>query len=925
MTWPAVWSRPSSTSPHFGGIWSPRPRLGGQLSRGSQARLTLISAPAGFGKTTLLTAWLAAAAREDRTVAWLSLDEGDRQPATFWTYVITALQVPVPGLGADVLPLLQSAQPPIETVLVAVLNELAGTPNEVHLVLDDYHLVDGPDIRTGMAFLLEHLPPQVHVMISGRADPLLPLSRLRARGELVEVRAADLRFTPEEVAAYLNDVSGLNLAANDIATLGGRTEGWIAALQLAALSMQGREDIGGFIAGFAGDDRYIVDYLVEEVLARQSEQVRTFLLRTCLLDRLSGPLCDAVTGGHDGQATLEGLDRANLFLVPLDDRRHWYRYHHLFADMLQTRLLDERGEEVTDLHRRASRWYDQYGQPAAAVRHALAAGDVERAADLVELAIPALQRGRQEAIIRGWLDVLPDGVVRRRPVLAVGLIGALMSGNEFDGVEKRLRDVEQSLTPVTHDGRHEVPTVAQGMVVGNEAELARLPAAIEMYWAALALVRDDLPATLRHAQLAIDRAAAGDHVVQAGAAGLSGLAYWSGGELEAADRAYSACAQGLRRAGHIADVLGCSVALADIRTTKGRLGDALRTYEQALQLAAPEPGTVLRGTADMYVGLSQIACERGDLQAATQHVLRSRELGEHIGLPQNPYRWRVAMAQILESQHDPAGALTLLDEAQRLYVGDFFPNVRPVPALRARVLAAQGDVSQALGWAREQGLSVDDNLSYIREFEHITLARVLLAQYATDGDTSSLHQIARLLQRLLSAAEAGGRTGSVIEILVVQALTRHAGGDTPSALAPLDRALTLAEPEGYVRVFVSQGPPMATLLTAVAQQRTGWDYGRRLLAACTGDGATAPAAIPGEQVTRLGVGLVEPLSERELDVVHLLATDLDGPDIARRLFVSVNTMRTHTKSIYAKLGVNNRRAAVRRAEELGLLSHTRDR
>ncbi len=296
-----------------------------------------------------------------------------------------------------------------------------------------------------------------------------------------------------------------------------------------------------------------------------------------------------------------------------------------------------------------------------------------------------------------------------------------------------------------------------------------------------------------------------------GAAGLSGLAYWSGGELEAADRAYSACVQGLRRAGHIADVLGCSVALADIRTTKGRLGDALRTYEQALQLAAPEPGIVLRGTADMYVGLSQIACERGDLQAATQHLLRSRELGEHIGLPQNPYRWRVAMAQILESQHDPAGALTLLDEAQRLYVGDFFPNVRPVPALRARVLAAQGDVSQALGWAREQGLSVDDNLSYIREFEHITLARVLLAQYATDGDTSSLHQIARLLQRLLSAAEAGGRTGSVIEILVVQALTRHAGGDTPSALAPLDRALTLAEPEGYVRVFVSQGPPMATL------------------------------------------------------------------------------------------------------------------
>ena len=323
------------------------------------------------------------------------------------------------------LPLLQSAQPPIEAVLAAVLNELSAVPNDVDLVLDDYHLVDGPDIRAGMVFLLEHLPPHVHLVISTRADPLLPLARLRARGELVEVRAADLRFTPDEVAAYLNDVIGLDLSAKDIAALEGRTEGWIAALQLAALSMQGRDDIGGFIAGFAGDDRYIVDYLVEEVLTRQTDQVRTFLLRTCLLDRLSGPLCDAVTGEPGGRATLEALDRANLFVVPLDNNRHWYRYHHLFADMLQAHLQDERPDEIADLHRRASQWYDQDGQPLPAVRHALAAGDVERAADLVELAIPALQRNRQEATIRGWLDVIPDEVVRMRPVLAVGLVGGV--------------------------------------------------------------------------------------------------------------------------------------------------------------------------------------------------------------------------------------------------------------------------------------------------------------------------------------------------------------------------------------------------------------------------------------------------------------------------------------------------------------------
>jgi LuxR family transcriptional regulator, maltose regulon positive regulatory protein len=356
-----------------------RPRLSGRLSRGAASRLTLISAPAGFGKTTLLAEWLADTGT-DRSVAWLSLDEGDRQPASYWTYLITALQAVVPGVGASALQLLQSSQPPIETVLTTVLNELRAVPDDLHLVLDDYHLVDGPDLQAGMTFLLEHLPPQAHLVVSTREDPALPLARLRARGELVEVRAADLRFTLDEAAAYLNDVTGLDLAASDIATLEGRTEGWIAALQLAALSMQGRDDVAGFIAGFAGDDRHIVDYLVEEVLGRQPTDVRDFLVQTSILDRLSGPLCDAVTTQHGGKAMLESLDRANLFVVPLDDSRRWYRYHHLFADVLLTHLLDEHPDRVAALHRRASQWYEQDGEPSPAIRHALAAGDVERAA-----------------------------------------------------------------------------------------------------------------------------------------------------------------------------------------------------------------------------------------------------------------------------------------------------------------------------------------------------------------------------------------------------------------------------------------------------------------------------------------------------------------------------------------------------------------
>jgi LuxR family maltose regulon positive regulatory protein len=368
-----------------------RPRLIARMNRGAESKLTLISAPAGFGKTTLLTKWLPAARVAEKSVAWLSLDPSDNRASTFWTYLVAALQTVAPGVGARALSLLQRPQPPpIETVLATLLNELTAVPNDVALVLDDYHVVDAHDINDGMAFLLEHMPPQIHLVITTRADPALPLARLRARGELVEIRAADLRFTPDEAAAYLNEVMGLGLAASDVAALEERTEGWIAALQLAALSMQGRDDVAGFIAGFAGDDRYIVDYLVEEVLHRQPEHVRSFLLETSILARMTGPLCDAVTGQDGGKVALEALDRGNLFLVPLDDRRRWYRYHHLFADVLRARLLDERPGQVPELHRRACEWYEGYGDRPEAVRHAMAGGDFERAADLVELAIPAL-------------------------------------------------------------------------------------------------------------------------------------------------------------------------------------------------------------------------------------------------------------------------------------------------------------------------------------------------------------------------------------------------------------------------------------------------------------------------------------------------------------------------------------------------------
>jgi LuxR family maltose regulon positive regulatory protein len=903
----------------------PRPRLTERLDRGAASTLMLVSAPAGFGKSTLLAEWLSTAPpapTNERSAAWLSLDQGDNDPASFWTYVIAALRTVVPGVGASTLLLLQEPQPPpIHVVLTTLLNDLGVIANDVILVLDDYHLIDARDVQEGMAFLLEHLPPQMHVVIAGRADPALPLARLRGRGELVEIRAADLRFTPDEAAAYLNEVMGLALTAHDVAALEGRTEGWIAALQLAALSMQGRDDVASFIAGFAGDDRYIVDYLAEEVLARQPEHVRSFLLQTSILSRLSGPLCDAVTGQDGGKAMLESLDRGNLFLVPLDDRRRWYRYHHLFADVLRARVLDEEPDHVHELHTRASQWYERNGDRSEAIRHAMAGEDFEQAADLVELALPTLRQGRQYGTLRLWLEALPEELIRRRPVLSVGYAGALMVRGEVEGVEARLRDAERWLDTTTGDVTPDDHVSLPEMVVVDEKEFRGLPGAIAMYRAGQALLIGDVAGTMTHARRALDLVEQDDHLGRGSPAALLGLAYWTSGDLEEAQAWYADAMASLSKAGHLSDVIGCAIALADIRITQGRLHDAMRIYERELQRATEQAAPALRGAADMHVGMSQLLRERNDLDASRQHLLSSKELGEHAGLPQNRYRWRVAMARMREAEGDLGGALELLNEAERLYVGDFSPNVRPVPTLRARVWVGLGRLGEALGWAYERGLSVDDDLSYLREFEHVTLARVLLAQHTVERADGPLHEATRLLERLLGAAEEGGRTGSVIEILVLQALSHQTQGDIPAALDSLTRALTLSEPEGYVRVFVDEGQPMAALLRTAARVAHGEPTGiaqgsvRRLLAAINRTGDSTPVR----------AGLIEPLSERELDVLRLLGSDLDGPDIARELIVSLNTVRTHTKNIYAKLGVNNRRAAVRRAKELDLLSRTGDR
>ena len=884
---------PSSTSRPLDPLSSRGRASPSAWTRGRDAKLTLVSAPAGFGKTTLLANWLATAQADGRSVAWLSLDQRDNDPAVFWSYVVAALQRAMPALGDATNAALAASPSNAEAIVGGLTADLEAADTDLILVLDDYHVIDSTEVQEGLAFLINHLPPHLQVVIGTRTDPRLPLARLRARGELVEIRAADLRFTPEEAAAYLTGSMGLALTAADVEALEARTEGWIVALQLAALSLQGREDATGFIETFAGDDRFVVDYLVEEVLQRQPEHVRSFLQQTSILTGLTGALCDAVTGDTDGAAMLETLERTNLFVVPLDDQRRWYRYHHLFADMLAARLRAEAPDTIAELHRRASEWYEANDNLPDAIRHAMLADDPMHAGELIEQIAPTMFRDRQEATVRAWLDALPTDVVRARPELAIHYVGSHVVSGDFAGIEPYLDAAEQSLVGYT----------------GPDTPIIRtIPGMVFAYRAAIAQSRGDMAGAAAHARRAYELAHPDDHLARGAAAGLSGLASWTIGDLAAARESWTDSLASLDRANHVADAMGGSLALTDILIAQGRLSEAAAVFEQRLALAARSSNPTERGVGDMHVGLARILCERGDLAAAKEHLDANTALGDASSMPQNPYRARVAAAHVAWAEGDLAGAIELLDDAERVYIGDFFPMVRPIPAIRARVLVAQGKEADALAWARGRGLTIDDDLTYLTEYEHITLALALVAHGRRSRDESTIADALRLLERLRAAAEAGERNGSLIEILAIQTLAYQAQGNMPDAVATLRTAVTLAEPEGYVTTFACLGDHIVGPLKALAKEGTAPAYVRTLLAAIAA-GGDAPQR---EQ------GLIEPLSERELDVLRLLRSELSGPEIARELFVSLNTVRTHTKSIFMKLGVTNRRAAVRAAEELGL-------
>lgn len=875
----------------------PRPRLIERLDEGLAAghKLTLVSAPAGFGKTTLVSEWAAGCGRP---AVWLSLDEADNDPARFLAYFIAALQTVATDVGAGASAALQSSQPPaVEPILTSLLNEIAAVPHSFILVLDDYHLIDSKAIDHTLTFLLEHLPPSVHLVIATREDPSLPLARLRARGQLTELRAADLQFTPVEAAEFLNRVMGLALSDGDVAALETRTEGWIAGLQLAALSMQGHRDTAGFIQAFTGSHRFVLDYLVEEVLKQQPERIQIFLLRTSILARMCGPLCDAVLldPSVPGQETLERIEHANLFLVPLDSERRWYRYHHLFGDLLRRRL--GKPPELADYHLRACEWHETNGGLAEAFHHALAAGDFERAAGLAEAAWPEMERNFQTTVWLGWVEELPNAVVGSRPGLCVTLARAWTDAGEVDKSETWLQNAERALARETLTDKSKTLPATIALIRGDNAQNI-----------------GDLAETLRYTELALQLAPEEDMYLHAHAAITLGFTQWATGDLEASLRALYAWMEDMEEMGNREFAIASVFAMADMLVILGRLGEADKALRQAIRRAeaqGPEAETV---TAHHHLGLALLAHERGDDAAAVRHFESAAELGRRTTLIDWHYRWNLAQARLRESEGAWDAALDLLDEAGQAYVKNPIPILRPIEAHKARIYLKQGRPDMAVAWARSRGLAVSDEVTYPGEYEYLTLARVRLAE----GNFAGVDE---LLERLLTAAEAQKRTGSVIEILLTRALVHQARNDLPQALAALERALAAAEPEGYVRILVDEGDAMRRLLlkfrSAIEKQTAHplKGYAGKLLAAFPSPIETGSQTA----ITKQGDGLIEPLTNRELEILHLIAEGHSNAEIGRRLYLALSTVKGHNLRIFGKLQAQNRTEAVARARELGLL------
>jgi LuxR family maltose regulon positive regulatory protein len=907
----------------------PRGRLVEALGEGLARGRVLVCAPAGSGKTALLADW---ARGGGRPVAWLGLDAGDSDPARFWRYAVAALEEARPGLAGRVGP-----PPPgsSDGLVMVLINELAAGPgpDEVLLVLDDYHLVDSGPVHESVAFLLENLPPGLRVVISSRSDPPLPLARLRARGQLAELRAADLRFTPGEATALLGETAGPGLPGTAVAALVARTEGWAAGLQLAGLSLRGNEDAAGFVAAFSGSHRFVLDYLADEVLDDQPGSVREFLLETSVLERLSGELCDAVTGRADSQAMLQDIERAGLFVVPLDEVRGWWRYHHLFADLLRARLQAEQPGRAVALHRAAAAWCEEHDLADDAVHHALAAADTTWAARLVERHVEELL-GRSEGVtLRRWLSALPPEAVRARPRLCLAQAYSAAQGFQVEALEALLDDAERAYA-VSGDEPYEDPAGRTSSVLAN------VPAAIAFLRASLARLRGDAALAAGYDRQALDHLGEDEWLMRSFVGWNRAGADWLDGRLGPGERGLAevlaelrAADDAIRRAGgepaevfhavpggaeFFTGFLAMRVCydLGQVQRAQGNLDAALATYRHALDTLGESSQTAHAGMA--HVGLAQVLYERDELTAALDHATQGITLCRQLAYTPPLATGLAVVAWIRHAHGDAAGAREAMSEAGQV---ELSPQVaallNPVPSLRARLLLVQGDVGAAARWATAAGLSPDGEPDYPREPAYLVLARVLLA-YNDPGPALAL------LERLLGAAAGQGRAGSVMEIQALRALALAACGDHAGALGALTEAVTLARRHGYVRVFADEGAPMRALLTQLPVVRPGKQdaagridpaYLAALLRAC-GPAGAVPQRI---RAAATPPGLAEPLTDRELEVLRLLAAGKSNQRIAHDLVVALDTVKKHVTHVLGKLGAANRTEAVARARKLGLI------
>ena len=857
-----------------------RPRLMERLDAGLGGKLTLISAAAGFGKTTLVSAWVAGCGRP---AAWLSLDEGDSDPTRFLAYLIAALQTVAPSVGQGALAALQAPQPPPpEAILTAVLNDLAALPDRLLLVLDDYHAVDAQPVDQAVAFLLQNLPPHLHLVIATREDPPLPLARLRARGQLTELRAAELRFSPVEAAQFLNDAMGLNLSPDQIAVLEARTEGWIAGLHLAALSMQGRVDTGSFIDAFSGSHRFVLDYLVEEVLQQQAADVQEFLLRTAILDRLCGPLCDAVTqdAATAGQATLAELERVNLFIVPLDNERRWYRYHHLFGELLRQRLHQQLpADAIAGLHIRASIWFGDNDLELEAFQHAAAGGDIDRAERLLEgRGMPLLFRGAARPLLR-WLASLPAAALDARPSLWVTYGSALLFISQVAGVEEKLQAAEASLQGVEPDDR-------MRDLIGHIASIR----------ATVAVTQHDAATIVAQSQRALAYLHPANLPVRAAATWSLGYARQLQGDRAAAGQAYAAALAASEPIGHFIITLMSTLGVGNLQETDNQLAAAAQTYRRALQLAGDPPLPVACGA---HLGLARISYQWNELDAAQEHAQQAIHLARQIEYTDRFVACQLLLVRLKLAQGDTAASATLLASAQQAArQQNFVLRMPEIAVLHVLVSLRQGDLAAAAQAAQAH----DAPLSQ---------ARVHLAQ----GDTAAaLAALAAYRQQ----TEVRGWADERLKTMIVQALAHQAHGVRDRAVSLLGEALAAAHPGGFVRLFVDEGPAMAQLLVQAAARGMAPEYTARLLAAFAADQTQPAGSAPPPASTR-AQPLIEPLSERELEVLRLIAQGRSNQEIGARLFLALDTVKGHNRRIFDKLQVQRRTEAIARARELGLL------